>query len=73
MRLISELWKVNHVEGDDILERDIAIFMRCDQVFVNAFRRGACWKSNDEGLLWSRRECFDPSWLASVAAKCPSR
>jgi hypothetical protein len=51
--------QAHHVEGNDILEGDLAIFVLFDETFVNEFRAASCRETKDEGLRGSGIERLD--------------
>ena len=49
-----------HVEGDHILEGDLARLVGLDQLLIHPQRCSACWKSQDKHPPWPRVEGIDP-------------
>ena len=57
------LWNTNilvHVEGDDILERDLAILVSLDKSLVHTKRSSSSGQTQNKHLARSRVERIDP-------------
>ena len=49
-----------HVEGDHILEGDLACLVSLDQLLVHPQRSSSCWQSKDKHPPWPWVEGVDP-------------
>ena len=56
-----------HVEGHDILERDLAGAVALHEDLVDELRAAAGWQTEDEWLLRGGLESLDAAWMEKSA------
>lgn len=63
-------WGTYHVEGDDILERDLAGAVALHEDLVDDLGAAAGRKAQDEGVSFGRVESLDAAWVRFVSMSC---
>ena len=60
--LLGEADVLVHVEGDDMLEGELALLDEADEVLVGGDRGGASGEAEDEGFVRGGSKVVDPGW-----------